>query len=302
MSTEFTKYAIQRAKELTTAAFAKGRIGSYYKHNDECVAGGESRYLKHGSRTLRACKTWKDNWKCLERRGPEGYLCRKFKNPRGRVFVATDCATYVREVLSDAFSKTGNTSAAIGQAKHGGFGLIKYLVKSQKWVAIYWNPDVLRPPDVKNAAQHPASYIIAVKGEMKSASRSNTYRFKKNVYVARLDKRDEVVDIVDMVVQYKQATGNFTAYPSLFRLNAVPVPHVSTDKLKILKKVKFGVVTARAGFHNALLVNGKVWEAHWGARSGTNGLYTSCAFEDWRNGSQSWGSGLLVVPQGEWPP
>jgi hypothetical protein len=120
--------------------------------------------------------------------------------------------------------------------------------------------------------------------------------------VARLDKRDEVVGIVDMVVQYKPATDNYVAYPSLFKLNAVPVPSVSTDKLKILKRVKFGVLSARAGFHNALLVNGKVWEAHWSAKSGTKGLYTSCAFEDWRNGTQSWGSGLLVVPQGDWPP
>lgn len=305
MNPLFIQHAVLRANELMKPALRNTRIGSHWQNRGvPCMRTARderNRQIVDPYTRRSVCEEWRDGWKCLRRRGPQPWLCDTFASPRERKYRATDCATYVRDVLTYAFERVGNTVAAAGQSRHGGVGLIMYLCNTLHWDAVYWNPDVVRPAD-KNAS-HTFSYIIAVKGELRT--RSSHYRYsKKNIYVPQYQRRGRFVDIKDIVVQYKpNSTG--TAYPTALRVwNNLAVPPVSQDKLKVFKEVEFGVVSANAGLHNALLISGRVYEAHWAAgpedRPRQTRLYSRLDFENWKNGSTPWGSGVLAMPQGGW--
>ncbi len=294
MNPAFIRHAVQRAKQLMLPAFRNKRMGSNWQNpRSHCVRTT----ICGNGRTC--CAEWQNNWKCVRRRRSEPWLCETFESPEGTKYKTTDCATYVREVLGYAFRQVGNPVAATAQARHGGYGLIKYLVNSLGWDAVYWNPDVLRPADGNPI--HPFSYIIAVKGELKTGKAHYQYS-RKNIYVPLYNKRGDFIDIKDMVVQYKPNSTGKTFRTAFTVWNNISVPPPSRVKLKVFKKVKFGVVCANAGLHNALIIEGKVYEAHWkaGPTDRNDPLYGTVDFEDWKNGSDPWSSGVLATPAGGW--
>lgn len=63
----------------------------------------------------------------------------------------TDCITYVINVLSYAFEKSGDKAASSRVKELGkyGTGLAAYLVSDRGWKAVYINPDVNHPRDKK---------------------------------------------------------------------------------------------------------------------------------------------------------
>ncbi len=62
---------------------------------------------------------------------------------------ATDCITYVLNVLSHGFRQVGDDGSAKEVWKYGerGVDLAKYLVTDHSWRGIYINPDVAHPRD-----------------------------------------------------------------------------------------------------------------------------------------------------------
>src|ERR1019366_1950838 len=63
--------------------------------------------------------------------------------------VATDCITYVINVLSFAFEQNGKKAAAAKVKSLGQYGteLAVYLVSDHGWKGVYINPDVNHPRD-----------------------------------------------------------------------------------------------------------------------------------------------------------
>lgn len=280
MSNELVEKAIAEAKRLQSPQRYKNRIGSNWKpRSDHCVRHMEVPIPRGPERK---CIEWQSGWKCLKR-GPSGY-CRKFEDPIGKKIIATDCATYVREVLRFAFENSGDKLAAIKQAREGGVGLCHYLVTKKNWKAVYWNRDVVRPWDGK--LNHPTTYLKVAKDQI--------YRCIKG------SKKD--LSVAASVIQYAPTPKDKqeTHYTNMLNKRNIPVPATSRDGLTMLKRIRFGVVSAHCGFHNALLLEGKVFEVHYGQAKGSSRLYDKTDFLSWKNGSIPWCSGLVVIPPKEW--
>jgi hypothetical protein len=180
----------------------------------------------------------------------------------------TDCITYVINVLKHAFEKSGNKAAADKVVKLGQYGtaLAAYLVNSQKWKGVYYNPDVNHPRD--GQLEHPFSY------------------YKK----ALLSKKYYDIPISHWVIDYKptpKSDPNYKSFSGIGGSKALTTQ--DTTQLDKLKKAKFGVGVSRGGKHTWLYSLGNVYEVHWDQIGA--GLYEASSFEDY-----PWISGALAIP------
>lgn len=180
---------------------------------------------------------------------------------------ATDCITYVINVLSFAFEAIGNKAAA-GKVKalgHKGTELAAYLVSDHGWKAIYINPDVNHPRD--KLYEHVKTY--------------NDVKAKLPYYKIPVDH---------FVINYTptaKTNPNFVSFGS--KGMAVDPTDEDDSQMTELKKIKFGMGVSKGGMHTWLYSLGQVYEVHWD-KVGAD-LYETTDIEEF-----GWLSGVIVVP------
>jgi len=137
----------------------------------------------------------------------------------------TDCITYVRNVLQDAYNKSGKPEAGRHVRRlTEGLPLANYLVLNG-WSAHYWNPDVKNPRD--GSPEHPFSYQQAIK--------SGKY--------------------------YGLPLGGFVVN---YNLKTPTAKTPNNDAVfQRLSRVRFAYGIARGGQHTFLFSYGMVFEVHW---------------------------------------
>lgn len=179
-------------------------------------------------------------------------------------YKATNCITYVLNVLSYAFQKTGNVQAAEqvwSLGKHG-TELAQYLVVQHGWKGIYINPDVNHPLDA--SSEHSYSHYLANK----------TCKYYK-------------IPLQYKVINYTPTPKDNPAFQQLNdHLGETPLNAVD---IAGLEKVKFGFGVSRGGMHTWVYAEGKVYEVHWNA-IGTD-LYQATPLRFF-----PWLSGAIVIP------
>ncbi|GEM_PF-3223733 len=76
-------------------------------------------------------------------------------------FVATDCITYVLNVLGYAFENSGDekTAKEIWSKGSKGTDLARYLVNNKNWKGIYINPDTYHPTDESDEHTYTAAIV-----------------------------------------------------------------------------------------------------------------------------------------------
>jgi len=180
----------------------------------------------------------------------------------------TDCITYVINVLKHAFTKVGNPTVATMVGSLGTYGtqLASYLVKTHKWKAVYYNPDVNHPRD--GQLEHPFSYY-------KSVLPSKSYY---------------EIPIAHMAVNYAPTPKTHGQYKSFSGIGGSKseTPE-DMGNLRDLEKIKFGVGVSRGGRHTWLFSAGKVYEVHWDQIGAT--LYEATELTAF-----AWLSGAIVIP------
>jgi hypothetical protein len=182
----------------------------------------------------------------------------------------TDCITYVMNVLTYAFEKTGKPEYAAGVRANASKGtdLGHYLV-GRGWKAYYWNPDVKNPRD--GVSEHPFAY--------KSTSRSGIYYS---------------VPVSGYIIDYNLTPVTVAPPPGfldrLLGAKAPPPPRINDmTAFDAFSKVKFSYGLAKGGVHTFLLSYGMVFEVHWGACG--PGLYGVSPFYTY-----AYLDGLVITP------
>lgn len=177
---------------------------------------------------------------------------------------ATDCTTYVVDVLRETFRLQGKTAEfnrvmarAVAASPNGlkGTELIKALQQEQGWTAIFWAPD---PTTTDSGGEHKyAAHIAKTKGTY--------YKIP--------------VDVNKAIVGYRPEDSS-------------KLPDVTN--LEKLKKLPFAVLAAKGGMHMSLVLDGKVYEVHWSDGCESMRLIEDTALEKW-----SWNSGVIAGPKNE---
>lgn len=152
---------------------------------------------------------------------------------------ATDCITYVRQVLEYGFGQMGQNDKAEGVHRNyeKGTDLARYLV-GIGWSAYYWNPDVKNPRD--RQSEHPFAYQQAL----------------RNSHYYNVPLEDK------MIINYNHTLPSKT-------------PN-DMDAFMKFSNVRFSYGLARGGNHTFLLSYGMVYEVHWDQIG--DGLYERSAF------------------------
>ncbi len=204
----------------------------------------------------------------LEERGYGLYMGSKRSEHEDPSVVPHDCTTFVLEILRQAFVSAGMEETfdqaleraieASGSAGLKGLELMKAL-QEEGWRGGYFNPDVNFPADADD--EHPYSHYLA--------------KEKGTYYGMEVD-------------------------PSLIFTNYRPAWSSETELDESvaaqLEEIDFAIVAARGGQHMAVLVNGQVYEVHWGAYATSVDVITQKGLVDW-----TWLSGGLLLPPGTGP-
>ncbi|WBS00605.1 hypothetical protein OU994_20070 [Pseudoduganella sp. SL102] len=181
--------------------------------------------------------------------------------------VATDCITYVINVLSYAFERNDDKLTASKVRTLGKYGteLAAYLVSDHGWKAVYLNPDANHPRD-------------------KDYEHVKTYKEVK----AKLPYYK--IPIAHLVVNYTptaQADPNFVSFKGKGMSSE---PTVEDDsQMAELKKIKFGVGISRGGQHTWLYSTGLVYEVHLDKIGAELYEKTDIELFDWL-------SGAIIIP------
>jgi hypothetical protein len=183
-------------------------------------------------------------------------------------YKATNCITYVLNVLSHAFKESGDAQSAqkvwtLGQR---GTELAQYLVTKHSWQGVYINPDVNHPLDAPDpsSSEHPYSHYLANK----------TRQYYK-------------IPLKYKVINYNPTPKEHPAFQQLNgHLGETPLNAVD---IAGLEKVKFGFGVSRGGMHTWLYAEGKVYEVHWNAIGAD--LYEATPLPMF-----PWLSGAIVIP------
>ncbi len=185
----------------------------------------------------------------------------KYKN-----YQATDCITYVLNVLSYAFKQMGDEKAAkrVWQLGAHGTKLAQYLVEEHSWEACYANPDAKHPVDDDD--EHTYTSILASKN--------------KKYYKIPLK----------YIVQNYRVTPDYALESLTLNKNASPSEHNEAD-IASLEQVAFGFGVSRGGKHTWLYSKGKVYEVHWN-QIGDN-LYEARPLREF-----PWLSNVIAMPKG----
>ena len=178
---------------------------------------------------------------------------------------ATDCITYVINVLSYAFKKENNNEAAYQVKTLGAYGtkLAKYLVEEQNFKAIYINPDITHPKD--GDEEHTYSAHIA--------------HAKCNYYD---------VPIKYKIINYNPTSSYDNSFNTLNKNEAETI--LEEDGLNALKNVEFAFGVSRGGRHTWLFSKGKVYEVHWNSIG--DDLYEASELIFF-----NWLSSIIVIPE-----
>lgn len=179
-----------------------------------------------------------------------------------------NCTTYVVDMLKQTFTAMGQSvdwtkvekkalaNNGPGQTGMNGIPIQQALESEFGWKGVFWAPDPnfkYKKKDGTDDTEHAYAYSTAKKGKY---------------YKVTIDQT---------VVNFAPENGSTTAK--------------DTTGLEKLKKIPFGVLTARGARHMALIVRGVVYEVHWDQASKSAGLYGATPLENW-----SWDSGAVVAP------
>lgn len=177
---------------------------------------------------------------------------------------ATDCTTYIVDVLRETFRAQGKSAQfdrvmarAQAASPNGlkGTELIKALQTELNWTAIFWAPDA-NTADAGGEHRY-AAYVARTKGTY--------YKIP--------------VDVSKQIVGYRPEDSTKT--PNL-------------TNLEKLKKLPFGVLAAKGGMHMSLILDGKVYEVHWSDGCESMRLIEDTELEKW-----GWNSGVIAGPKAE---
>jgi hypothetical protein len=180
----------------------------------------------------------------------------------------TDCTEYTVQVLRETFAAKGQAAtftkilAAANKSSGGklkGTKLIQELQTQAGWKVVYWNPDtkfVDKKPGGADDTEH--TYSAQVAGS------------KGTYYDIPIEKDKMVTDYSP-----KGTTGT----------------RQDVTSLEKLKKVPFGILTARGGMHMAMLISGVVFEVHYTAECTSRNVFDATPLESW-----AWLSGVVAAP------
>ena len=180
--------------------------------------------------------------------------------------VSTDCTEYVLTVLDQAFAAAGLSArwrtmrrqAARNSGPKGlkGIEVIKAIQAECSWQALFWAPDPRNPAD--NMTEHPYAYHIV-------STRHAYYGIH--------------VDPARSVVNYRRTS---------------PSRQADLTGVERLRRLPFGLLAARGGYHMALIVNGDVHEVHWDEPATSRDAITATPLENF-----VWQSGVIAAPPGD---
>ena len=187
-------------------------------------------------------------------------------------YTFTDCITYVLDVLSYAYEKSGDKKFAKDIWTYGkdpsdfqkrlkGSVLGKKLVILKNWVGIYMNPDVVHPRDGSDEHTY------------------TNFTVNKNCHYHQIPVRHKAVN-------YNPIHSSHPEYQSLFNKGETAFNLVD---LQELRKVQFGVGMSRGDKHTWLFFKGTIYEVHWDGIGAT--LYEKTLFENY-----PWLSSIILVP------
>ena len=193
-----------------------------------------------------------------------GSELKKSEPVKYKSFESTDCITYSLNVLSYAFKKMGDNTAASQVWKLGkhGTSLAKYLVDTHRWKGIYVNPDSIHPTDADS--EHSYTSHLATK-TCKYYKVPLEYKIHNYTPTAKTDS------------SFQKINKN----SGLTTLNSIDIAS--------LDQVKFGFGLSRGGMHTWMFSEGKIYEVHWNSVGA--GLYEATNLRLF-----PWLSGIIVVP------
>lgn len=179
----------------------------------------------------------------------------------------TDCITYVINVVSYAFDKNGDATAAAKVRTLGKYGteLAAYLVNDKGWKGVYINPDVNHPRDKE--FEHVKTYKDVM-------AKAPYYK----------------IPIDHVVVNYAPTRASDPKFVSFAGQGMAKDPTtLESGPIAELRKIKFGVGVSRGGRHTWLFSSGQIYEVHWD-KVGPD-LYEWTDIVDFE-----WLSGAIVFP------
>lgn len=205
-----------------------------------------------------------------------------------------NCTTYVVDMLEQTFTAMGRQKDwekvrekaldynAKGETGMNGIPIQRALEDVLGWKGIFWAPDPDYQHYMKKKRDTAGTVVTDDAGkpvwipdwEHKSAWKK--VKKKKTYYD---------VKVAHSVVNYAPEPGTYEDAPEPSTTTK------DTSQLDKLKKIPFGVLTARGARHMALLIYGVVYEIHWDQTSNSASLYQATPLEDW-----GWDSGVVVAP------
>jgi hypothetical protein len=177
----------------------------------------------------------------------------------------SDCTILVLDILERAFTAQGRGAdwkkvraeayKLAGSGKLSGLHIQKALVSEAGWKGIFWAPNPrFAYTSAGDEAEHASAY--------KEVREKQTYKG---------------LPVGPTVIDYRPGPGSKTTQ--------------SLEGIERLRKIPFGVLSARGATHMALVVRGAVIEVHWKETSDKPNVIEGTPLEKW-----GWLSGAIVAP------
>jgi hypothetical protein len=212
-----------------------------------------------------------------------------------------DCTEYVASILRHTFDastwkriKKKAISLNTDKTDKGinGLELQSALISELGWKLIYWAPDPTYMDYQRRKRDRHDQLVLDEHGdpiwEHDSEPQDRTpraTRSKNPVYIN--------MPVSQTVMNYRPEHADSAAGRKQWTpTNSKTVKDTST--LDKLRKLPFGVLTMRGGYHVAAIIHGVVYEVHWEKDSGDIGLYEAEDLEGY-----GWNSGAIVAPANE---
>jgi len=186
--------------------------------------------------------------------------------PSGSSPAKHDCTTYVLKILEAAFTaknKAAEWTAVFKEAQRlsagplKGTALLRALVSTAGWKAVFWSPDPRNPNDSlpSQRPEHSVAY-------QKVQSRGDYYEVP-------VERAQSVIDYRPTSAQKQE----------------------SMKQLDKLRMVPLAVIAARGGLHMTLLLHATVYEVHYNLPVTDRNVIEATPLERW-----AWNSGVVVMP------
>lgn len=182
-----------------------------------------------------------------------------------------DCTTFVLDVLRFAFASKGQSAtwdivyndAQKKGKKFKGTDLISSLNSKAGWKAVFWSPDPTNTADIRKDGTKDTEHLVAY----------NKVKKKGTYYGIPVEKENSIIN-------YRRTN---------------PSDSKDMSGIEKLKKVPFGVLTARGGNHMSLLISGVVYEVHWKTPETDPNVIEATPLENW-----GWSSGIVAMPENDY--